>query len=94
MKIDVSMSTEENRFYIHSWWATGHDFVVETLQKQLEAASAIWPELRNYTVAKKRNRTKGDAGKAGHNARAAALTPERRSEIASDAAKARWGKDT
>jgi hypothetical protein len=33
------------------------------------------------------------AGKAGGRARANALTPERRAEIARQAAEARWGKD-
>lgn len=37
------------------------------------------------------NKAKG--GRAGGKARAASLTPERRSEIAAVAASARWGKD-
>ncbi len=37
--------------------------------------------------------SRAGAGRKGGDARAAALTPERRSEIASDAAKTRWGRD-
>lgn len=36
---------------------------------------------------------RGKGGKKGGKARAEALTPERRSEIASNAAKARWKKE-
>ncbi len=44
-----------------------------------------WEEIRRDGAPKKRS-----AGKAGGVARAAALSPERRSEIATDAANKRW----
>lgn len=41
----------------------------------------------------KRQSGRTRSGKAGGKARAASLTPERRSEIAAAAASARWGRD-
>lgn len=93
MKVDVSMTSQSDTFEVQNWWAKSPDFVVASLQRQLQAASAIWPELAVYRLVKAGTSRKGDAGKAGGDARAANLTPARRSEIASDAAKARWGTE-
>lgn len=93
MKVDVSMTTQSDMFEVQNWWAKSPDFVLASLQKQLQAASAIWPELAGYRLTNAGTSRKGEAGKAGGAARAATLTPERRSEIASEAAKARWGTE-
>lgn len=93
MRVDVSMTTDKEEFHIGSWWAKAPDFVVGALRAQLEAAQAIWPELREYTLVKKPPPKASQAarGAVGGDARAAALSPERRSEIAKDAANKRWG---
>ncbi len=83
MKVDVSMATEDG-FHVSSWWAKSPDFVLDSLRKQLEAASAVWPELALFKVEKPRSRSKAERGVQGGNARAVALTPARRSEIASE----------
>lgn len=80
--------TADDRLEVNRWWAGSPEFVISTLRTQLEAAQAIWPELQSYELTKRSKRTAGEAG--GH-ARAEALSSERRSEIASEAAKARWG---
>lgn len=90
MKLGVNMTGSENELDVGHWWARTPEFVIESLSKQLQAAQAIWPELKGYEVAKKRS--KRTAGEAGGHARADALSVERRSEIASNAAKARWRK--
>lgn len=87
MRLDVSMDTEDE-FTVTTWWAKTPEFVIKTLAQQLEAATAIWPELEAYRITMRTARARGVMG---GEARAAALSPERRSEIASSAAKARWG---
>lgn len=89
MRVDVSMNPLKQEFHVSSWWAGEPDFLIKALQSQLEAASAIWPELKNYSIAKRPGQR---GGKVGGDARAAALSPERRSEIAKEAANKRWGK--
>ena len=96
MKVDVNMSPED-KFYVSSWYATEPEWLVSTLCQQLEAATAIWPELKEYKIEKRRshkNTSQASRGAKGGHARATALSPERRTEIASEAAKARWGTDT
>ena len=56
MRVDVSMTTEKDEFAVSSWWAKKPEFVIASLQSQLEAAQAVWPELRQYAIAKKRDR--------------------------------------
>ncbi len=89
MKVEANMNPVDE-FYVNGWWAKTPEYVLISLQRQLEAASAVWPELAGYRIEKPRSRSKADAGAAGGVARAAALSPERRSEIASEAAKVRW----
>lgn len=89
MKVEVNMQPDD-KFYVSGWWATSPEFVLSSLRQQLEAASAVWPELAGVEIEKPRSRSKA-AGRAGGMARAGALSPERRSEIASEAANARWG---
>ena len=91
MKIEVNMTTNTEMFEVVQWWAKSPDFVLKSLRAQLEAAATIWPELKGYEIIKRGKSSKRTAGEAGGHARADALSPERRSEIASDAAKARWG---
>lgn len=55
MKVDVRMADEEV-FSVATWWAKSPDYVIDALTKQLEAATAIWPELKDYQVAKRRKR--------------------------------------
>lgn len=93
MRVEVNMKPEEE-FHVSSWWATSPEFVLNALRKQLEAASAVWPTLADFKLDKPRSRSKAERGASGGRARAGVLSPERRSEIASDAAKARWGTDT
>lgn len=50
MNVDVNMRDEE-KFHVDGWYATSPDFVIEAIQRQLVAASAIWPELKNAFVA-------------------------------------------
>lgn len=87
MKIEVDMDNQE-KFTVGRWWATSPEFVLESLQQQLEAAAAIWPELAAYRFVWHAPRMR--AGAMGGHARAKALTPEQRSEIASKAANTRW----
>lgn len=89
MKVDVNMHPMDE-FHVSSWWVNSPDSIVSVLRKQLETATAIWPELAAYKIEKRQSRSKASAGVKGGEARAAALSPERRSEIASDAAKVRW----
>jgi hypothetical protein len=89
VKIEVNMTTSADMFEVVQWWAKSPDFALKALRAQLEAAQVIWPEqLQGYEIGRRGKRTAGEAG--GH-ARAEALSSERRSEIASEAAKARWG---
>ncbi len=52
-----------------------------------EVTEALLDSRSEYWLAKKRSAI----ASAGGDARASSLTPERRSEIARDAARARWG---
>src|SRR5260370_41621614 len=90
MRVDVSMIPKDD-FHVSSWWAGSPELVLNALQRQLEAASVIWPELSGFKIEKPRSHSKARVGIAGGVARAASLSSERRSEIASEAAKARWG---
>ena len=83
--------TSDPEFHSSSWWAKSADGFTEIIQKQLEAAKAIWPELAQYELRKK-SQSKATSGKVGGEARATTLGPERRAEIAKIAANARWGK--
>lgn len=49
MNVDVNMR-EEEKFHVDGWYATSPEFVVEALQRQLVAASAIWPDLKRARV--------------------------------------------
>jgi hypothetical protein len=90
MHIDISMTTDEKKFYSHSWWAKCPDFVIETLRAQLDAAAVIWPELKQFELVEHAGKARG--GSRGGYARAEALSPERRQEIAKAAADARWSQ--
>ena len=57
MRVSVSMA-KDPEFNVSSWWATKPEFVIQTLQSQLEAAQAVWPELKEYAVAKRLVRKK------------------------------------
>ena len=57
VKVEVSM-TSDHMFEANHWWAKSPDFVVSTLKAHLEAAAAIWPELRNYELKEKRHALK------------------------------------
>lgn len=52
MKIEVSMTQEEDKFSVSSWWARDAEFVLFTLNAQLKAASAMWPELAVWRLSK------------------------------------------
>jgi hypothetical protein len=91
VRIEADMD-KENRFTVGRWWAVSPEFVIQSLEQQLEAASAIWPELAAYKLIWHAPRVRG--GKLGGHARAAALTPERRSEIATNAANTRWNNQS
>lgn len=55
MKVSASMLSNDE-FSVNSWWASSPKLILETLQKQLDAASAIWPELSQYKIVKKRSK--------------------------------------
>lgn len=46
MHIDMGMSDKETKFTAERWWATAPEFVLFAIERQLIAASAIWPELK------------------------------------------------
>ncbi len=58
MRVEISMTMDKEEFHVSSWWAKSPDFVISSLRSQLEAAQAVWPELKLFTVAKKRTRLK------------------------------------
>jgi hypothetical protein len=58
MRMHVSV-TSTQEFNVGSWCATAPDFVIATLQEQLDAASAVWPELKGYRI-KSARRMKAD----------------------------------
>ena len=53
MSINVS---DEKEFTAHTWWAKAPEFVIKTLSEQLEGAKAVWPELKEYRITKRRIR--------------------------------------
>jgi hypothetical protein len=59
MRADVRM-TDQQEFHVSSWWAKSPEYVVAALQAQLEAAQSVWPELKQYSVAKRRDRSKAE----------------------------------
>ena len=59
----------------------------------MAARVAVGDIEEEYVEEKKSTSKRSKGGKNGGKARAEALTPERRSEIASNAANARWHKD-
>jgi hypothetical protein len=65
MRVGVSMTADKNEFNVSSWWATKPEYVLSALQSQLEAAQAIWPELKEYGVLKKRSRSKSKPSNEG-----------------------------
>jgi hypothetical protein len=50
MLVEVCMKSDEQRFTVGRWWATSPDFVIDTLNRQLKAAAAIWPGLSVYEI--------------------------------------------
>lgn len=61
MKIEVSMTQEEQKFYAHSYWAREPEFVLETLRAHLSAAQVIWPELKVYGILKRRTKNRAES---------------------------------
>lgn len=55
MRVDLRM-TDEPELHVSGWWAKKPEYVIEALTKQLESATAIWPELKDYQLTKKRKR--------------------------------------
>ena len=51
MLVEVAMN-QKNEFHVARWYATGPDFVRVTLEEQLQAATAVWPELAQYKLVK------------------------------------------
>ena len=45
------MTKEEYKFSVNSWWATSSEFVLAALSAQLDAAAAMWPELKGCYIA-------------------------------------------
>lgn len=90
MKIEFSM-TSTDLFEVNSWWAKTPEFFLRTLQGQLEAAAAIWPELKKYEIRARQSNVASRA--AGGHARAESMTQEQRSEAARKAANTRWSGD-
>lgn len=41
---------DENKITVDSWWCVKPLLTVAMLAKQLEAAKAVWPELKNYSI--------------------------------------------
>lgn len=58
MRVDVNMDTEKDEFRVSSWWAKTPEFVISSLKSQLEAAQAVWPELKKFSLVKKRDHSK------------------------------------
>lgn len=55
MRVDVSMDPD-NEFHASGYWAKKPEYVLTALRLQLEGAQAVWPELKDYVVVKKRER--------------------------------------
>jgi hypothetical protein len=91
MRVDVTMG-DEKKLHVSGWYATQPEYVLKFLGEQLEAAKAIWPELNSYRIGASATADRARRGSLGGVARAAALSPEQRKEMASNAAKARWTK--
>jgi hypothetical protein len=58
MRVDVTMMTDKGEFNVSTWWARTPEFVIQSLKSQLEAAQAVWPELKQYAVTERRLRKK------------------------------------
>lgn len=50
------MDMEEHKFSVQSWWAKSPDFVLAAIASQLDAAKAIWPELREWGLFQKKEK--------------------------------------
>jgi hypothetical protein len=50
MKVDVNMTTDEDKLHINAWWAKTPEFAVEALRRHLQAAAVIWPELKDLRI--------------------------------------------
>jgi hypothetical protein len=59
MRLQVSV-TSTQEFNVGSWCATSPDFVIAVLQEQLDAASAVWPELKGYRIKPRRSMKDAD----------------------------------
>lgn len=90
MRIDVNMTKEETKFTVGHWWASDSMFALGAFRAQLQSAAVIFPDLAEFEIVKRAGKKRG--GEKGGHARAASLSPERRSEIASKAATKRWGE--
>ena len=49
MRVEVTMGVEPS-FEVNHWYASTSTAVINSLKKQLDAASSIWPELKNYEI--------------------------------------------
>lgn len=56
MRVEVSMTPDEDKFYTHGWWATAPGYVLGNIRQQLKAAAVVWPELDNYEIKLKRSK--------------------------------------
>lgn len=90
MRVSV-MVVAKDELSVSGWYAESPEAVLTALQSQLDAAAVIWPELSQFRINKAKSNIRAIGAKGGR-ARAAALTPEQRSEIATKAAEARWGR--
>jgi hypothetical protein len=55
MRVSISMGSDDE-INVAGWWAKSPDCLVNALRQQLEAATAIWPELKDYKIEKRRSR--------------------------------------
>lgn len=65
MRVEVSMTVDEHKFSVSSWWANSPSFVVSAIEAQLKAAAAIWPELEGAFIATKKPPPEIEAPPAG-----------------------------
>lgn len=54
MQINMTMQASKDTFVVERWWATSPEFAVASLKAQLAAATAIWPDLKEYGLGKRR----------------------------------------
>lgn len=50
MRVEISMTSDENKLMVNAWWATSPEFVIESIKSQLAAAQTIWPELKRFRL--------------------------------------------